>query len=107
MPSPILTKELKMPVVSPKEDELNAIAENAEVALNQGDGNRARGEITAPALQGIASLPPGRREKVLAVREQLAEGTYDLDERLGAAVDRLLTDLTAQENAVAPLTIGL
>jgi hypothetical protein len=84
-----------MPVISRKEDELNAIAEYAEVALNQGAGNMVRGEVTAPALQGIASLPPVRSEKVLAVRAQLAEGTYDLDERLNAAVDRLHADLTA------------
>jgi hypothetical protein len=83
-----------------KENESNAIAESAEVALNQGAGNRARGEIIAPGLQDIASLPPLRRERVLAVRQQLAQGTYDLDERLDIVVDRLLTDLTAQENTV-------
>lgn len=92
MPWPILTKESKMPVISWKKDEFNT---NAEVALNQGAGNRARGKVTTPASQGIASLTPVRREKVLAVRQQLAQGTYDLDERLNAVVDRLLSDLTA------------
>ena len=100
MPFPLLTEESQMPVKSRKTDELNAIAESTEVALSQGAGNRARAEIRAPALQGVDSLPPIRREKVLAVRAQLAQGTYDLDERLNAVVDRLLTDLTAQENTV-------
>jgi anti-sigma28 factor (negative regulator of flagellin synthesis) len=94
MRCPLLTKESKMPVISREKDELNAIAENAEVALNQVAGNRARGELTGPALQNISSLPSGREEKVLAVRQQLDEGTYDLDERETAVLDRLLENLT-------------
>jgi hypothetical protein len=31
-----------------------------------------------------------RKKKVLAVRQQLAEGRYDLDEHLDSAIDRLL-----------------
>ena len=89
-----------MPAKSREKDDLNAVAEYAESALDKGAGNMARGEITAPTLQGISSLPPVRKEKVLAVRQQLAEGTYDLDERLNAVVDRLLTDLAAPKNRV-------
>ena len=84
-----------MPVTSRKKDELNAIAENADVALNQSAVNRARAEITVPALQNIPSLPSGRKDKVLAVRQQIAEGIYDLDKRETAVLDRLLERLTA------------
>jgi hypothetical protein len=44
-------------------------------------------------LQQIASLPPARIVKILEVREQLAQGKYDLDERLDAVLDRLLADI--------------
>ena len=74
------------------------IAENADVPLNGGAGNKARGRIMAPALQNIPSVRRVRREKVLAVREQLAENSYDVDERLNAVVDRLFAGLSAQGN---------
>jgi hypothetical protein len=45
-------------------------------------------------LQNIPSLPSGRKEKILAVRQQLAEGRYDLDEGLDAVVDSLLAVVT-------------
>jgi anti-sigma28 factor (negative regulator of flagellin synthesis) len=35
-----------------------------------------------------------RKEKVRVIREQLAEGIYDLDEHLDAAVDNLFAVLT-------------
>jgi hypothetical protein len=35
-----------------------------------------------------------RKEKVRVIREQLAEGIYDLDEHLDAAVDTLFAVLT-------------
>jgi hypothetical protein len=45
-------------------------------------------------LRRIASLPEVRKEKVLDVRRQLTEGKYDLNERLDAAIDRVLENLT-------------
>jgi hypothetical protein len=42
----------------------------------------------------IASLPKVRRKKIIRVRQQLARGTYDLDERLDAVLDRILMDVT-------------
>ena len=46
-------------------------------------------------LKRIASLPEVRKEKVLDVRRQLSKGRYKLNERLDAALDRVLEDLTA------------
>jgi anti-sigma28 factor (negative regulator of flagellin synthesis) len=43
----------------------------------------------------LDTLAPSRRDKVLLVRRQIAEGTYDLDPRLDAILDRLLEDLVA------------
>jgi hypothetical protein len=37
--------------------------------------------------------PPLRVEKVLDIRRQLAEGRYDIAEKLDVVVDRLLEDL--------------
>lgn len=45
-------------------------------------------------LKKIASLPDVRRKKVLDVRCQLHRGTYDIDQRLKAAIDKVLEDLT-------------
>ena len=45
-------------------------------------------------LKKIASLPEVRKEKVLDVRRQLTEGKYELNERLSAALDKVLEDLT-------------
>ncbi len=46
-------------------------------------------------LRKIASLPDGRKEKVLDVRQQLTEGKYELNEYLDVALDKVLEDLTA------------
>ena len=46
-------------------------------------------------LRKIASLPEVRQEKILAVRRQLTEGKYDLNERLDVAIDRVLERLTS------------
>ena len=70
------------------------IVENTEIPLSEEAGNQARGKLTAPPLQNIPSLPSSRKEKILAVRQQLAEGRYDLDEGLDAVVESLLVNLT-------------
>jgi hypothetical protein len=44
-------------------------------------------------LRRIASLPEVRQDKVLDVRQQLTEGKYQLNERLDAALERVLDDL--------------
>lgn len=46
-------------------------------------------------LKKIASLPEVRRKKVLSVRRSITDGTYDLNGRLNAALDKVLEDLIA------------
>ena len=52
-------------------------------------------EISAMAYwhAKIAALPEVRTEKIAAAREQIANNTYEKQERLDAAVDNLLDDL--------------
>jgi anti-sigma28 factor (negative regulator of flagellin synthesis) len=68
-------------------------AENTDISLNWGAGNNALRRITAPALQNIHLLLPVREKKILEIRQQLIEGTYDIDKRLNVALDHLLENL--------------
>jgi hypothetical protein len=45
-------------------------------------------------LRTIAALPENRRGKVLDVRRQLTDGSYDLSGHLDDALERVLEDLT-------------
>ncbi len=69
---------------------------NAESLLEVGDSNRARCRTGALTLREIASLRRVRKDKVIAVRQQLATGTYDLDKRLDVVVERLLMEVAGE-----------
>ena len=43
-------------------------------------------------LQRISELPDIRQGKVAGIRQVLAEGRYDIDEKLSIALDRLLEE---------------
>jgi hypothetical protein len=58
-------------------------------------GLKTRRIVPAPAAPLLAELPQSRREKILAVRRQIAEGTYNPDNRINAILDRLLNILVA------------
>lgn len=45
-------------------------------------------------LKTIAALPENRQGKVLDVRQQLTDGSYDLSGHLDDALERVLEDLT-------------
>jgi hypothetical protein len=79
---------------SQQKDGTAVIVRSTEIPLTKGVGYKARGQITAPAMQNTPSPRRIRKKKVLAVRQQLAEGRYDLDERLDSAIDRLLVVVT-------------
>ena len=84
-----------MSVLSQQNNESTVMVENTGTSSNCGAGDKARGRIAAPALQNFRPLPRVRKKKILEVRRQLAEGTYDIDERLHAVLGRLLDDLVA------------
>ena len=46
-------------------------------------------------LKRIGSLPEVRKGKVLSLRQKLTEGTYDVNDRLDMAMDKVIEDLTA------------
>jgi hypothetical protein len=48
-----------------------------------------------PLVKKIATVPEIRRGKVLNIRRQLTEGTYEVADRLDRAIDRVLEAITA------------
>jgi anti-sigma28 factor (negative regulator of flagellin synthesis) len=82
-----------MLVSSQKNNASTIIAENTDVYLDLGSGNKSQSRITTLALQKIHSPSPFRKKKILKVRQQLAEGTYDIDRRLNVILDHLLVAL--------------
>ena len=87
-----------MLVISRQKDGSAAIAENTQNSLSESADNKARGGVTPPTLYNSPPLPRVREEKVLAIRQQLAEGKYDFEQRLDAVLDSLLTDLATQDS---------
>jgi len=45
-------------------------------------------------LKRITSLPDIRRDKVLDIRRQIADGAYEVADRLDRAIDRVLEAIT-------------
>ena len=74
-------------------DRATISGQNTEGTITETSGCMMQPRITPPMLQGIVSLPRARIVKILEIREQLARGIYDLDERLDAVLDRLLADI--------------
>ena len=46
-------------------------------------------------VKEVATVPEIRRGKVLNIRRQIAQGTYNVEDRLERATDRVLEDLSA------------
>ena len=61
-------------------------------ALTLGSRNTTSPE---EALKRIASLPLNRQGKVLRIRRQIANGTYEVAGRLDKVIDRVLETLTS------------
>jgi hypothetical protein len=81
-------------VINRQKDGTGVFIENTENSLSEIAGYEDRGRIAAPVLQNIPTRSRVRKDKVLAVQQQLAEGRYDLDDHLDAVLDRILEDVT-------------
>jgi hypothetical protein len=46
-------------------------------------------------VKKIAQLPEVRQKKILDVRHSLSNGSYDINDRLDTALDKVLEELTA------------
>ena len=47
----------------------------------------------AQVLESLSTIPDVRQERIDAVREAIANGTYETDEKLNAALERLLDEI--------------
>jgi hypothetical protein len=71
------------------------IVKSTKIPLRKRADDKTRGAVTAREIQSIPSRRRVHKIKVLAVRQQLVEGRYDFEERLEAAVERLIATVTA------------
>lgn len=58
-----------------------------------GPGDTVELSTHARLLERILQMPDVRTELVQSVRQAIAEGTYETDEKLTAAVERLLEEI--------------
>jgi hypothetical protein len=77
-----------------RQKEEAVIAGGTKIPLSKRAADKTRGKLIPPGMQKNPSLLRVHEMKVLAVRQQLAEGRYDLDERLDAVVESLLVAVT-------------
>jgi anti-sigma28 factor (negative regulator of flagellin synthesis) len=71
-----------------------AASPNGDVLMEQILGNM-NATPQEEVLKKIAFLPRTRRDKVLDIRRQIAEGTYEVADRLDRAIDQVLEAITA------------
>jgi hypothetical protein len=86
-----------MSVLGRQKERAAVIVEGTKIPLSKRDADKTRGRPIPPGMQKIPSLLRVHEMKVLAVRQQLAEGKFDLDERLDAVVESLLAAVTTLE----------
>jgi len=79
-----------MPVLCEQRSRSAVPVEDTQRHSNGHARENAQVRTSVRALRIIASLAPDRREKVMAIRRQLADGTYDPDGRFPVAFVRLL-----------------
>jgi hypothetical protein len=79
---------------------LTLIEENAEITANR-SFDRLEKESRFRHRKRFPLAARFRKEKVRVIREQLAEGTYNLDERSDAMLDSLLAVFTGPQTVIA------
>lgn len=94
-----------MLVFPKKQDELVAVEKSTETAMNDVRGKKTQPGTTHCVQTGVG--PPSPEicgEKVLHIRQELAESKYDFDKRLNVAFDMLLDELFGQDSETGSLT---
>jgi len=81
-----------MPDLSQQNNESTVIAENTDVYFGLEFRQQVSRQNNHFGIAKIHSLPPARKKKIFKVRQQLAEGTYDIDKLLNTVLDHLLDD---------------
>ncbi len=84
-----------MSVLSRQKEGTAVSVKGTKIPLSKRADDKTRGRLIPPRMQNIPSLLRVHKMKVLAVRQQLAEGRYDLDNRLDAVVENLLVAVTS------------
>ncbi len=79
-----------MSVLTLHKDDAAATCKTIKDVLADIFGDKNRPQTT---ISSIVELSKERRNKVMMLRRQLAHGTYDIDERLDASIERVLMDL--------------
>lgn len=76
-------------------DSTTKVRHASPTETSQRTENRDRVELSEHArwLDTLRSLPPIRAEKVAEIKAAIADGTYESDEKLNTAIDRLLEDI--------------
>jgi hypothetical protein len=83
-----------MSVLDIYRDVLNTIDENTTGTIDCTISDNIQSAKTAPMVQEVVLLRKISSVKVIRIRRQLTCGTYDLDERLDAVLERILDDIT-------------
>jgi negative regulator of flagellin synthesis FlgM len=83
---------------------VNRVASDAQVraasatsaeATRTGTTDRVELSEHARFMEKLRSMPPVRAEKVADIKAQIEAGTYETDEKLALALDRLIEDMEA------------
>jgi hypothetical protein len=90
---PRLRNEHEMKVLTGCKDGAAAVGESTGSTIIDAYESNKRLEITPSMKRKVASLSQVSIEKVIGVWAQIAQGTYDLDKRLDAVLDRILKDI--------------
>ena len=85
-----------IPSAGVQKDASIAAGTRAQMTMAEGGLGKVWRRSTVCLSEKSASLPTFRKEKVFAVRRELAEGNYGICERLNLALDRLMDGLIAE-----------
>jgi len=80
-----------MSVLTLRKDGSIAVVENITRAIADAFDDNLKVRISDTE---ITSIPPAQRKKILEIRRQLTLDAYDLDDRLDAALERILIDIS-------------